>query len=71
MPEREDGRTDDELRPVTITRGFTSHPAGSVLIEFGASGAAGDQLCLGHLHDQLLGNEADAVTFGQRDTRLE
>jgi len=35
VPEREDGRTDDELRPVTITRGFTSHPAGSVLIEFG------------------------------------
>ena len=35
MPEREDGRTDDELRPVTITRGFTSNPAGSVLIEFG------------------------------------
>ena len=35
MPEREDGRTDDELRPVTITQGFTSHPAGSVLIQFG------------------------------------
>src|SRR5690349_20393441 len=26
---------DDELRPVRITRGFTSHPAGSVLVEFG------------------------------------
>ena len=35
MSEREDGRADDELRPVTITRGFTSHPAGSVLVEFG------------------------------------
>ena len=32
---REDGRLDDELRPVVITRGFTEHPAGSVLIEFG------------------------------------
>jgi len=32
---REDGRSDDELRPVKITRGFTSHPAGSVLVEFG------------------------------------
>jgi ribonuclease PH len=32
---REDGRTDDELRKVTITRGFTNHPAGSVLVEFG------------------------------------
>ena len=35
MSRREDGRLDDELRPVVITRGFTSHPAGSVLVEFG------------------------------------
>ena len=35
MSKREDGRLDDELRPVTITRGFTTHPAGSVLVEFG------------------------------------
>ncbi|MDT0406807.1 ribonuclease PH [Streptomyces edwardsiae] len=35
MSKREVGRLDDELRPVTITRGFTSHPAGSVLVEFG------------------------------------
>ncbi len=35
MSRREDGRLDDELRPVRITRGFTSHPAGSVLVEFG------------------------------------
>ena len=35
MSRREDGRLDDELRPVTITRGFTNHPAGSVLVEFG------------------------------------
>jgi ribonuclease PH len=34
---REDGRLDDELRPVRITRGFTSHPAGSVLVEFGGT----------------------------------
>jgi ribonuclease PH len=32
---RADGRADDELRPVRITRGFQKHPAGSVLIEFG------------------------------------
>ncbi|MEH0147383.1 ribonuclease PH [Corynebacterium sp. Q4381] len=32
---RFDGRAFDEMRPVRITRGFTSHPAGSVLIEFG------------------------------------
>src|SRR5437588_2289084 len=35
VSKREDGRLDDELRPVVITRGFTSHPAGSVVIEFG------------------------------------
>ncbi|MBS4727269.1 ribonuclease PH [Mycobacterium sp. SM1] len=35
MSKREDGRLDDELRPVVITRGFTSYPAGSVLVEFG------------------------------------
>jgi len=32
---REDGRADDELRNIRITRGFTNHPAGSVLVEFG------------------------------------
>jgi ribonuclease PH len=35
VSKRDDGRLDDELRPVVITRGFTEHPAGSVLIEFG------------------------------------
>ena len=33
--QRADGRDVNELRPVRITRGFTSNPAGSVLIEFG------------------------------------
>ncbi len=37
MTTRTDGRADDELRPITITRGFTDHPAGSVLIEFGGT----------------------------------
>ena len=32
---RADGRADDELRPVTITRHWQDHPAGSVLVEFG------------------------------------
>lgn len=35
MTTREDGRADDELRNIRITRGFTEHPAGSVLVEFG------------------------------------
>ena len=33
--QRADGRALDQLRTVRITRGFTSNPAGSVLVEFG------------------------------------
>jgi ribonuclease PH len=32
---RADGRSDDQLREIRITRGFQQWPAGSVLIEFG------------------------------------
>src|SRR5919106_1182347 len=32
---REDGRADDELRPITITRNWLDHAAGSVLVGFG------------------------------------
>jgi len=32
---RADGRRNDELRPVTITRNWLDHAAGSVLVEFG------------------------------------
>ena len=32
---RPSGRTPAQLRPVRITRGFTRHAEGSVLIEFG------------------------------------
>ena len=32
---RSGGRAADQLRPVRITRGFTIHAEGSVLIEFG------------------------------------
>ena len=32
---RSDGRQDDELRDIRITRGFQEWPAGSVLVEFG------------------------------------
>src|SRR3978361_1361737 len=34
---RADGRADNQLRPVTFTRGFQLHPAGSVLVEFGGT----------------------------------
>jgi len=36
MP-RPDGRTPDQLRPITLTRDFLLHPEGSVLVEFGAT----------------------------------
>ncbi len=36
-PTRLDGRANDELRPVTIERGWQPHPAGSVLISFGGT----------------------------------
>jgi ribonuclease PH len=32
---RSDGRAKDQLRPVTLTRGFTKHAEGSVLVEVG------------------------------------
>jgi ribonuclease PH len=32
---RPDGRTTDQLRPVTLTRGWSMHPEGSVLVEAG------------------------------------
>src|SRR5437763_14985431 len=34
---RPDGREQDQLRPVTLTRRWTVHPEGSVLVEFGAT----------------------------------
>src|SRR5947207_602824 len=34
---RPDGRHPDDLRPVTLTRQWSMHPEGSVLVEFGAT----------------------------------
>ncbi|HWG98548.1 MAG TPA: ribonuclease PH [Pilimelia sp.] len=34
---RPDGRQPDHLRPVTLTRHWSTHPEGSVLVEFGAT----------------------------------
>lgn len=34
---RADGRRADELRPITLTRNWLDHAAGSVLVEFGAT----------------------------------
>src|SRR5690349_22530979 len=38
---RADGRADDELRPLTITRKWLDHAAGSVLVEFGGTRVLG------------------------------
>src|SRR4028118_2430545 len=34
---RADGRRSDELRPITLTRNWLDHAAGSVLVEFGGT----------------------------------
>jgi ribonuclease PH len=34
---RVDGRSSQSLRPVRLSRGFTDHPEGSVLVEFGST----------------------------------
>lgn len=36
-PVRADGRTPQELRPIAVTRGWSQHAEGSVLIEFGGT----------------------------------
>jgi len=46
---RPDGRAPDQLRPVTITRGYLLHPEGSVLVEFGATKV----ICTATLEDKV------------------
>jgi len=49
MRDRPSGRAADELRAVTITRQFTRHPEGSVLIEFGQTRV----LCTASVEDSV------------------
>lgn len=46
---RHDGRDRDELRPITITRNFTKHAEGSVLLEMGGTMV----LCTATVEDRL------------------
>ncbi|RZL56408.1 MAG: ribonuclease PH, partial [Variovorax sp.] len=46
---RSGGRAADQLRPVRITRGFTIHAEGSVLIEFGQTRV----LCTASVEDKV------------------
>jgi ribonuclease PH len=50
-PRRPSGRASDALRPVTITRGFTRHAEGSVLIGFGDTRV----LCTASVEDRVPG----------------
>ena len=46
---RPSGRAIDALRPISFTRRFTRHAAGSVLVEFGGTRV----LCTASVHDQV------------------
>jgi ribonuclease PH len=48
---RPDGRTQEQLRPVSIQRGFTKHAAGSVLVSFGDTRV----LCTATIEDRVPG----------------
>jgi ribonuclease PH len=51
--QRPGGRAPDQLRPVRITRGFTIHAEGSVLIEFGNTRV----LCTASVEDRVPGHK--------------
>jgi ribonuclease PH len=51
--ERSGGRKADQLRPVRITRGYTIHAEGSVLIEFGATKV----LCTASVEEKVPGHK--------------
>ena len=50
---RNDGRAADQLRPVRITRGYTMHAEGSVLIEFGHTKV----LCTASVEEKVPGHK--------------
>src|SRR6187551_1308060 len=50
---RSGGRAADELRPIRITRGFTIHAEGSVLIEFGQTRV----LCTASVEERVPGHK--------------
>src|SRR3954463_7076430 len=50
---RSGGRAADQLRPVRITRGFTIHAEGSVLIEFGGTKV----LCTASVEEKVPGHK--------------
>jgi len=59
---RPDGRKNSELRPVRITRGFTSAPPGSVLIEMGRTKVLCTASIADGVPDFLAGSEQGWIT---------
>ena len=51
--QRGDGRLPDQMRPVKLTRGFTIHAEGSVLVEFGATRV----LCTASVEEKVPGHK--------------
>ena len=51
--QRGDGRLPDQMRPVKLTRGFTMHAEGSVLVEFGATRV----LCTASVEEKVPGHK--------------
>ena len=52
-PQRPGGRAADQLRPIRITRGYTIHAEGSVLIEFGNTKV----LCTASVEEKVPGHK--------------
>src|SRR5258707_1159890 len=55
--QRSQGRAADALRPITITRQYTKHAEGSVLIEFGATKV----LCTASVEDSACDTDMNVV----------
>ena len=51
MSQRPSGRQTNQLRPVSFTRGYTAHAAGSVLVEFGGTRV----ICTASVEDSVPG----------------
>jgi ribonuclease PH len=61
---RSGGRAADQLRPVRITRGFTIHAEGSVLIEFGQTRV----LCTASVEEKVKPRAASRAAARRRSS---
>ena len=70
-PDVRDDRLAASARAVEIDVDLGGMHTFGMLVEFRASRAAPNRLCLGHLQDELFGDQAHAMRFGERDARPE